>query len=947
MPRVTAILVVRNGEQWLDRTLAALAAQTRRPDGVVIVDAGSTDGSSGKLAAAAATQFVTAGASSFGAGISVGLRATAPDEEDEWLWLLSADTAPEQDALRQLLAAVEVAPSVAIAGPKLVDPTDRGQLLSFGESLSGFGATVRLVEGDYDQGQHDSESDVLAVAAAGMLIRRAVWTRLAGFDPGLPTVDAGLDLSVRARLAGFRVIRVPGARVTRGQRPEDFGRRRPTSARARRRLGRIAQLHRRFVYAPGIAMPFHWLALLPLAIIRAIGHLLAKHPGAVGGEFTAAFVAAFDGGVPPARRRLRITRTVGWGTLAPLRVPADELRERRATQRERPEPGREPEPPLVRASFLSGGIGAVVLAAVIGLAMWAPHLGATALQGGALLPLSDDPALLWSQLGWGWREIGVGFEGAADPFTGVLALLGSATWWSTSFSLVLVWAIALPLSALGAWWCATRLTRKAWPPIAAAILWALAPPLLVGLVDGRPGAVLAHVLLPWLVLAAIEGARSWSAAATAALLFAAVTACAPVLFPALLIAALFWAFANPRTLFQLLGIPLPAIVLLGPVVLTQVARGTPLGSIIDPGAAAPFVLPSGWELLLGDPDGSAGGWGGLLAAIGITADGPTAALVPALLLAPLAALALLAIFLPGARRSIPAVLVALTGLATAVASVHLQPAAAGAVALGPWPGSGLSLYWLGLVGAAIVALHALGRAAFGAGMVVVFAAAVAVAPLVVAPHLDAGAPGTAAVSAGNGRLLPAIVLAEGSTDPDLGTLRLEAQDDGSLAARIQRGEGTMLDDQSTLYAGRETLTEDEKALAELAGNLASHSGYDPSRALQEFRLRFVLLPPLAADANRDAREVRQRTEEALDAVAELTPVGVSAYGSLWRFEQLEQTDAPVHDRGPVGIAVLVVQGVVVGVALLLAIPTGRRRRVITASESPEDPAATFDGDPDD
>ena len=93
--------------------------------------------------------------------------------------------------------------------------------------------------------------------------------------------------------------------------------------------------------------------------------------------------------------------------------------------------------------------------------------------------------------------------------------------------------------------------------------------------------------------------------------------------------------------------------------------------------------------------------------------------------------------------------------------------------------------------------------------------------------------------------------------------------------------------------------------------------------------------------------MRQRAEEALDAVAELTPVGESSYGSLWRFEQLEATPAPVHDRGPVGIAVLVVQGVVVGFALLLAIPTGRRRRVVTASEAPEDPAATFDGDPDD
>src|SRR5688572_11234324 len=102
MPRVTAILVVRNGEQWLDRTLTALAAQTRRPDAIVIVDAGVSDDARERLTAAPATQFVTAQPGTFGAGIAVGLHATVPDEADEWLWLLSADTAPEQDALRHL-----------------------------------------------------------------------------------------------------------------------------------------------------------------------------------------------------------------------------------------------------------------------------------------------------------------------------------------------------------------------------------------------------------------------------------------------------------------------------------------------------------------------------------------------------------------------------------------------------------------------------------------------------------------------------------------------------------------------------------------------------------------------------------------------------------------------------------------------------------------------------
>ena len=49
-PRVTAILVVRNGESWLDRTLRGLESQTRRPDARVFVDCSSTDHSADKLA---------------------------------------------------------------------------------------------------------------------------------------------------------------------------------------------------------------------------------------------------------------------------------------------------------------------------------------------------------------------------------------------------------------------------------------------------------------------------------------------------------------------------------------------------------------------------------------------------------------------------------------------------------------------------------------------------------------------------------------------------------------------------------------------------------------------------------------------------------------------------------------------------------------------------------
>ena len=385
-PRVTAILVARNGEEWLDRTLPALAAQTRRPDDVVLVDAASSDGSAARLAQAGPTRFVTAPALSFGAAVTHGLRAMAPVESpDEWLWLLTADTAPEPAALERLLAAVEVAPSVAIAGPKLVDPDERTTLLSYGESVSRLGETVQLVDGELDQAQYDADGDVLGVTSSAMLVRRSTWSALGGFDPGLPSADAGLDFSIRTRLAGSRVVRVPGARVSRGLRPEDYGRRRPMSDRGRFRIARAAQLHRRLVYAPGAALVILWLTLVPLAILRSVGHLLGKRPTLIGGELASGFAAAIDGTVPPARRRLARSRRIPWSAIAPLRVPADELRERRAARRERAS-GVTDEPELVRASFFAGGGAWVVLfAALAGVGVFWRLLQSDVLRGGALL----------------------------------------------------------------------------------------------------------------------------------------------------------------------------------------------------------------------------------------------------------------------------------------------------------------------------------------------------------------------------------------------------------------------------------------------------------------------------------------------------------------------------------------------------------------------------------
>lgn len=930
-PRVTAVLVARNGAKYLPRTLAALAAQTRRPESVVPVDIASSDDSGGLLAAAAPMQLVsTPGRRSFGGAVEYALQAGPPAESpDEWLWLLGHDNAPAPGALAALLGAVEIAPSVAVAGPKLMRWDDPAVIASFGETVTPLGRSVELVNGELDQAQHDVQSDLLAVAAGGMLVRRRVWAALGGFDPALPSVDAALDFCVRARLAGHRVVGVPSARVASAGPPELFGRRSVSSGSANR-IRRAAQLHRRLVWAKPLAVPLHWLTLVPLAIVRSVGHLVAKRPTWVGGELAAGFAGAFDGGVGRARASIRRNRQMGWPAIAPLRITWSEVRERRASERA----ALSGASGAVREHvgfFAGGGAWVVLLAAVVGVVAFGQLFGEDALAGGGLIPLSSTVAELWSHVGYGWHDVGAGFTGAADPFTYVLAVLGSLTFWSPSLSVVLLYLVALPLAALTAWWCAARFTTRPWGPAVAAVGWSIAPPFLAALGTGHLGATIAHVLLPALVLAVVNATRSWTMSAVAALLFAAVAASAPSAVPVLLIGLVAWAAAHPKHVLRLLGIPIPAAALFAPLVVEQFARGNVLALFADPGLPVAATAPTGWQLALG---GGLAGWDGFLDLIGL--EGMPAAPVVVGLLVPLAAVALLALFLPVLGRAIPALVLALLGFATAVAASHLEVSVIGAATTPVWPGAGLSLYWLGLLGAVAIALDGLRRAAalpalaVAAGLV-----------LLAVPGVAASASGQIEVAASNGRLLPAFAAAETASRPSLGTVELTAQPDGGVGVTLHRGLGTTLDEQSTLAATDTRTGGADERLATLAGNLSSRSGFDIAAELDALHVAFVLLSPTADGTEAAA----QRVTEALDGNRILTPIGSTPSGTLWYYPGLAEGSAPGGPgplETPLGIGIIAGQAAVFLFTLLLAIPTTRRRRLriakVTGDERPLDDA---------
>jgi rhamnopyranosyl-N-acetylglucosaminyl-diphospho-decaprenol beta-1,3/1,4-galactofuranosyltransferase len=105
-PRVIAVVVTYNRRDLLLESLGAVVGQGRRPDGVIVVDNASADGT----AAAVRTSFpdvdlVELGVNYGGAGGFAYGMAQALAQGAELIWMMDDDTVPEPGALKALLAA--------------------------------------------------------------------------------------------------------------------------------------------------------------------------------------------------------------------------------------------------------------------------------------------------------------------------------------------------------------------------------------------------------------------------------------------------------------------------------------------------------------------------------------------------------------------------------------------------------------------------------------------------------------------------------------------------------------------------------------------------------------------------------------------------------------------------------------------------------------------------
>ncbi|MEN9713789.1 MAG: hypothetical protein RLZZ164_453 [Actinomycetota bacterium] len=918
---VSAILVIGDSKDFLASALSSIANQPI--DELIVVDTSvAPDRDS-----VGATKYISAPAADYSKAIA--LAAAEVDESSTWMWLLHDDCAPLPGALKQLLAVAERSPSAAVIGAKQVDYQNHRVIKQMGLTLTTRGNLFTLVTGELDQSQHDDASDVLAVGTGGTLVRRDLYVQLDGFDERMPELAADFDFSMRARLAGYRVVVAPQAKVAHALR----------SLTGPKTALRKAEIQLQLSYLPlGFALAY-WFGLPLITFVRLVWRLFNKRPDRLWGEFVAGLWGWFT-----LFARLRSRRSVSRSGRAAIRalyatrqqvrddrrrdLEADEIEARLEAHAQLAD--RDGEVSTNTAQLLlnssaqskgliaAGGLWFVFVLLALSYSFWP---SGEAVAGGGALPLSQSWLELFARAGASWHPIANGFFAPADPFNWALTAIGGLTFWSPSLALAILVFAAKAISFITAFKAVSVFTRRSWIRNLASASYALWPALTLAQSELRIGALVAIALAPFIVFSiarvALLGteisvrtkAQTWTWVALSGLTIAAVASAAPNTIGLILIVLIVVLLLRPRRFGYLIWTGLPLAAIFAPFVFyLVVGLAHPLAVFATPGVPLATDVSSFASYLVGLPATGFGIWfsgffgAGLvvLALLGVLsrASGRVVGLLGFGVLALLAAWMFANIQFvatgvgPAAKPFVngdPTALLGIWGLALSLA-------------LATWLDATLPRSTLKLFGALTVLGAILPTAALG----------------ILTPTLAhwSGA-----------RVMPALIDAQARAGSDARVLVLSATDGGYSAQWISAN-GVQLEDLSVAYryalASIESNSTEYKKVAELAADLISANQSSAQQLLTETKIQYVLVTdPTSVAAT--------AISASLDQVASLEAAGLTEYGKVWRVTSATMNTKAITQTDLWSITKLIQVAVLFGF-VLLAIPTSGRKRIAVESE---------------
>jgi GT2 family glycosyltransferase len=544
-PPVVVVLVTRDPGPWFEEALAGLADSDYPALAVLVVDAGSEDDPTPRVAGLLPGAFVRRLPG------NVGFAAAANEAREAvsgatFLLLCHDDVVLDPPAIR-LLVEEAYRSNAAIVGPKLVDYERPEVLLEVGLSIDRFAVPHAGVEpGELDQEQHDAVRDVFYVSDAVMLVRADLFAELDGFDPETFPGGEDLDLCWRARLAGARVLVAPDARARHRGADTQGERDGATSPEVLQRHRVRAMLKAYSGWSLAYIVP----AAILLALVEAAAFLVTRRRDrarALIGGWTWNLRHLSD--VRAARRRTQALRAVPDSELRGLQVRGSarvsgflvgnlqaEDRIRSLSERGR-----------TMADTASTGVRTPQVLAVLLFALVA-LVGVRGLWFGGIPTIGQLPEWpgvtgLLETFTSQWRESGLGSTAPAPPVLAGFSALGVGLLGQTGLARTVLVLAALPVGMAGTGRLARRMCGLRWPAVGAAVVYGVNPLVRNAIVEGRLGPIVAFALAPFVLAGILRAAgylpddpprRRWRTLVGTGALVAIATAAWP---PALLLPA--------------------------------------------------------------------------------------------------------------------------------------------------------------------------------------------------------------------------------------------------------------------------------------------------------------------------------------------------------------------------------------------------------------------------
>ena len=212
---VSIITLNYNGRRHLPALFAALASQTWRDFELLVVDNGSTDDSPaaveelGRATGLRVRQIRNRTNRGFAAACNQGIERSA----GEYVVMLNNDTQPEPGWLEHLVTTARTDSAVGMVGAKMLFAQRPERINSAGIAVDWAGIAWDRQGGMLDDPAESSVREVFGPCGGSALYKRRMLAQIGGFDEAFFAYLEDVDLAWRARLAGWRCLYQPQARV--------------------------------------------------------------------------------------------------------------------------------------------------------------------------------------------------------------------------------------------------------------------------------------------------------------------------------------------------------------------------------------------------------------------------------------------------------------------------------------------------------------------------------------------------------------------------------------------------------------------------------------------------------------------------------------------------------------------------------------------------------------